>query len=116
MKPHRLIGVMVSASLASVSFSAVASESFVATVVEVGPPPPSGSGYIRSWRKIVVVKFGSAVRTELVMTYVGERQTFPVLGAQCRFDVHLGTAGGSIGRDIYAGTQFLVIDRFHCPE
>lgn len=102
--------------LCALSTRALSAENFLAKVVALGPPPPTGSGYVPTWRKIVVERDMTRTRMELLLAYEGEGQDFPEVGQRCRFDVSVQRAGGYIGKDVVSSQEFTVIDRFKCPE
>lgn len=107
---------MVASVLCALSPQAFATESFLAEVIALGPPPPAGSGYVPAWRKIVVERDMTKARTELLIAYEGEGQLFPTVGQRCRFDVSAQRTGGNVGEEVFSAEEFMVIDRFKCPE
>lgn len=116
MKRSILFSFLVTIGLCALSVRAFAAESFLARVMEVGPPPPAGSGYVPAWPKIVVERDMAKTQTELLLAYEGEGQVFPVVGQRCRFDASLQRTGGNVGKDVYSAQAFQVIYRFKCSE
>jgi hypothetical protein len=85
-----------------------------AHVLKVSDLPMAGSGIMKIWMSMDVVRDGTSTPQELLMIYLSEQQAFPKVGDDCLFTVHREWAGGFVGRGSEPNHDATVVDDFRC--
>jgi hypothetical protein len=107
-----LLGVIPSKIVeASPQFYVTAPNSIIQSY---GTKPPA-SGIFHTWRRIKILENGSLER-ELLVTWLGDRQLLPPIGATCTITYHSAYVAGYAEPAIETGKAADVLDDFKCND